>query len=111
MEYRATTAAGCRARTDGGVIAVTGNIDDGEACLTALSRWLDRTAREQLLPMLDEVSAEVGLAYAGARVRNVRSRWGSCSAREDDLAQPQPRVPARRISCVRSCCTSSRTRS
>jgi predicted metal-dependent hydrolase len=82
VEYRATRAAGCKARTDGGAIAVTGNIDDGEACLAALSRWLDRTAREELLPMLAEVSAEVELPYAGARVRNVRSRWGSCSSRK-----------------------------
>lgn len=79
VEYRATCASGCQARLDGGVLAVIGNIDDAEACLAALSRWLDRTARERLLPLLAEVAGEAGLAYASARVRHVRSRWGSCS--------------------------------
>jgi predicted metal-dependent hydrolase len=81
VEYRATAAASVRARTDGAVLAVVGNIDDADACLAALSRWLDRTARERLLPLLAEVSAETGVAYASARVRHVHSRWGSCSAR------------------------------
>jgi predicted metal-dependent hydrolase len=47
----------------------------------ALTRWLDREARAALLPMLDDVAAEAGIAFAGARVRRQRSRWGSCSAR------------------------------
>lgn len=80
VEYRQTAAAGCQARLDGGVLAVTGNIDSAEACLAALSRWLDRTARERLLPLLAHVAEEAGLGYASARVRHVRSRWGSCSA-------------------------------
>ena len=81
VEYRATASGSVRARTDGAVLAVVGNVDDAEACLGALSRWLDRTARERLLPLLAEVAEETGVAYASARVRHVRSRWGSCSAR------------------------------
>lgn len=80
VEYRSTAADGCQVRLEGGVLAVVGNIDDGQACLRALSRWLDRIARERLLPMLAQVSAEAELPYASARVRHVRSRWGSCSA-------------------------------
>lgn len=83
VEYRhgASGTSRCRARLDGGVLAVTGDVDDAEACLAALTRWLDRTARERLLPLLSEVSADAGLPYESARVRRVRSRWGSCSAR------------------------------
>jgi predicted metal-dependent hydrolase len=80
VEYRATSSASVRARTDGAVLVVTGNIDDAEACLAALARWLDRTSRERLLPLLAEVAEEVGVAYTSARVRHVRSRWGSCSS-------------------------------
>lgn len=82
VEYRGSSARGCQARLDGAVLAVVGNIDDAEACLAALSRWLDRIARERLLPLLAEVAAEAGLEYASARVRHIRSRWGSCSARK-----------------------------
>jgi predicted metal-dependent hydrolase len=63
------------------MLVVTGNVDDAEACLAALVRWLDREARALLLPMLAEVAAEAGVAYASARVRHTRSRWGSCSSR------------------------------
>lgn len=82
VEYRATAASTCRAHLDGGVLAVVGNIDDADACLRALDRWLDRVSRERLLPLLAEVSSEANLPYTSARVRRVRSRWGSCSARK-----------------------------
>lgn len=81
VEYRATQARGTRARAVGGVLVVSGDIDDAEACLGALTRWLDREARAVLLPMLDDVAARAGIAFAGARVRRQRSRWGSCSGR------------------------------
>ncbi|NTU72061.1 MAG: DUF45 domain-containing protein [Coriobacteriia bacterium] len=81
VEYRVSSASGCQARLAGGMLVVVGDIDDGEACLAALSRWLDRVARERLLPLLADVAAEVGLGYESARVRHVRSRWGSCSAK------------------------------
>ena len=82
VEYRATAADGARARLDGGVLAVLGDVDDAHACLSALDRWLDRASRERLLPMLADVADEVSLAYTSARVRRQRSRWGSCSARK-----------------------------
>lgn len=69
-----------RGRVLGGSIVLSGDIDDADACLFALSRWLDRVARERLLPFLATVAADVGLTYASARVRKQRSRWGSCSS-------------------------------
>ncbi len=81
VEYRATDSATVRAAVSGGSLVVSGAIDDAEACLGALSRWLDRVARDELLPYLARVSAEAQLPYASARVRRQRSRWGSCSSR------------------------------
>jgi len=86
VEYRhaagaRATATRTTARVNGGALVVSGDVDDAEACLAALVRWLDREARELLLPMLAEVADDAGLAYAGARVRKTRSRWGSCSGR------------------------------
>lgn len=62
-----------------GVLAVSGRVSDGEACLRALRRWLQRAATERLLPLLDSVAAEQGLVYVRASVRGQRTRWGSCS--------------------------------
>jgi predicted metal-dependent hydrolase len=81
VEYRTTGATGVRAKTDAGALVLSGAVGDADACLSALTRWLDRTSRERLLPMLERVADDAGIAYAGARVRRQRSRWGSCSAR------------------------------
>ena len=81
VHYRQTGAAGVRAIPVGGTLEVRGDINDAEACLAALSRWLDRTSRDLLLPHLALASAESNVPYASARVRRQRTRWGSCSSR------------------------------
>jgi predicted metal-dependent hydrolase len=80
VEYRSTEATTVRARIDGGLLVVQGAVEDGEACLAALQRWLQRAAAERLLPALAEESARTGLAYTRATVRGQRSRWGGCSS-------------------------------
>jgi predicted metal-dependent hydrolase len=86
VDYRETAASEgsghAQARTHGSAIVVAGDIADAEACLAALTRWLDRTSRDLLLPMLAEVAASAGVEYASARIRHQRTRWGSCSARK-----------------------------
>jgi len=81
VHYVATDATGVRAVAKGGILEVRGNIDDADACLAALVRWLDRASRDLLIPMLASVAADAGVTYASARVRHQRSRWGSCSSR------------------------------
>ncbi|MDR3685970.1 MAG: DUF45 domain-containing protein [Coriobacteriia bacterium] len=84
VEYRAGAKRSGRtqARTRGSALVVVGDVGDADACLAVLARWLDRTSRELLLPMLAEVAAVAGVEYASARIRHQRTRWGSCSARK-----------------------------
>jgi predicted metal-dependent hydrolase len=70
----------CDATAGGGRMTLSGP-DDPQWRRQRLRAWLMARARATLLPWLDEVSAETGLAYSGATIRRQRSRWGSCSAR------------------------------
>jgi predicted metal-dependent hydrolase len=80
VAYRHTRSRGVRARAAGGVLTLSGAVDDGEACLAALTRWLQAAARERLEPALAEHARTAGLRYERAGVRGQRGRWGSCSA-------------------------------
>lgn len=80
VEYRSTTAASVRARVVGGLLVVLGDVDDAEACLAALRRWLHAAAAPRLLALLAEESARTGLPYRKGSVRAQRSRWGGCSS-------------------------------
>lgn len=81
VEYRHSEAQGAVARTAGGLVAVTGDVDDADACLAAVRRWLARTAREELPELVKQCSAACGLAPSSIRVTSAQTRWGSCSAR------------------------------
>ncbi len=63
----------------GGVLVVSAAAGDVDAVRAALRRWLTRTARARLVPMLEEVSRPEGLPYTRVTVRAQRTRWGSCS--------------------------------
>lgn len=44
-----------------------------------VERDLRTLAREQLIPCVEKLAAELGLSFARVTIRNQRSRWGSCS--------------------------------
>ncbi len=67
--------------TSTGTLLVHGPTENGALCQRAFKRWLTRKAAEHLIPWLQRVSGESGLAYATASIRQQRSRWGSCSSR------------------------------
>ncbi|MDP2183093.1 MAG: SprT family zinc-dependent metalloprotease [Actinomycetota bacterium] len=81
VEYRHTGATSCSARERGGLIVVSGPVDDAQACLRALGRWRDRAARERLPGMLACIASELGVSVSCVSVRAQRSRWGSYSGR------------------------------
>ena len=48
-----------------------------------ITKALRREARELLPAMVESVSRRTGLGYRSISVRAARSRWGSCSSRND----------------------------
>lgn len=55
-----------------------GEADDVLAA-EALRRWCRRQAEQHLPPLLEELARRHGFALSEIRVRDQRSRWGSCS--------------------------------
>lgn len=81
VEYRHTESARVSARLDGGLVVVSGGVDDAEACAGALRRLVDRIAHDALSDLLEEGVDVAGVAPKRLRIGAPRSRWGSCSGR------------------------------
>ena len=63
-----------------GVVLLPPDFNRGEA-LAALRRWVLLRARDGLPPLLAGLAAEHGLEVGRVAVKEMKSRWGSCSAR------------------------------
>lgn len=80
VTYERTGGESARVARSGDELRVRGT-GDAEALRAALSRWLDRTAREHLPTRAWEVAMSHDITPSRIRVTRARSRWGSCSAR------------------------------
>ena len=63
-------------------LTFSGAIADTAACRDLLRGWLQRKARAELTPWLQQLSQRCDLAYSRLSVRGQTSRWGSCSSRQ-----------------------------
>lgn len=75
-----TDAPWTAARETGpGQLLIHGRIMDEYASRGALARWLTRQACAHLVPHLEELSRQLGLAFRHVYIKRQRTRWGSCS--------------------------------
>jgi predicted metal-dependent hydrolase len=61
-------------------IRISGDLKDSLGCQDLLKRWLQHQGRLHLIPWLEQVSSETGLAFQKVQIRGQKSRWGSCSS-------------------------------
>jgi predicted metal-dependent hydrolase len=64
-----------------GTIELKGDGSSIDEQQRALRSWLGERSREVLIPWLESLATEVGLAFKRTQIRRQRSRWGSCSVR------------------------------
>lgn len=74
------TEEGRRGTASDGIIRLPGELSRAEA-LQMLRTWLRLRAKQALPPMLMELAQEHGFTPARVFVKEMRSRWGSCSVR------------------------------
>ena len=64
----------------GNVLLLTGPVEDPVAVAETLNRWVQKRAKEVLVPWLGRLSSELSLPFSRVSVRRQRTKWGSCSA-------------------------------
>lgn len=69
-----------RWRQQGDHVRLSGPVQDEQACVIALRRWLAVLARDAYLPRLKALSALTGIDYSRMQIRAQRSCWGSHSS-------------------------------
>ena len=65
---------------DGRILSLTGAVENPAFVAAELNRWLQRRAKDVLVPWLHRLSAELSLPFKRATIRRQRTKWGSCSA-------------------------------
>jgi len=85
--YHPTEARGVTGRQrrdpldEEGLLTLTGDVDDRDQVYEALRRFTFAQAKDVLPALLSRTAREQHVVYAGCRVSNARTRWGSCSAK------------------------------
>ena len=64
----------------GNVLLLTGPVEDPVAVAETLNQWVQKRAKEVLVPWLGRLSSELSLPFSRVSVRRQRTKWGSCSA-------------------------------
>jgi predicted metal-dependent hydrolase len=73
-------AKNVRFRVSGGVVALSGNTNDEQACVRALQRWLSRVARRVYEPRLRALALMTETPFEKMHIRMQRTCWGSRSS-------------------------------
>lgn len=71
-------------REDKFYIYINNNVSEEkaqQAVLHQLRHWMIETAGEQIKQRTRELSEEMGLSYNKIRIKDTKSRWGSCSSK------------------------------
>lgn len=67
--------------TDDGVLTLSGATDNTPFCIHVLQKWTQSYAKYHLGLLLQQLAQETGFSYNDYRVKDQKTRWGSCSSR------------------------------
>ena len=80
IHYEPASGENVRYRRTGDIVRLRGPVNDDQACVSALKRWLSATAREHFEPKLRALSAATGNNFERMHVRGQKTCWGSHSS-------------------------------
>jgi predicted metal-dependent hydrolase len=84
VEYRFVPAYWGRLEEQNeGHLLLCGDVKNHVICKQLLRRWLRHKAKLHLLPWIRSLSEEVGLPFRRVAIRDQRTRWASCSSRQN----------------------------
>ncbi len=79
VSYQERPTGRVRVTHAGGELRVSGAVPDKGAVCAALSRWLARLAKRELVARMEQLAAAHGLVCTRCSIRGQRGRWGSAS--------------------------------
>lgn len=80
VQFRHAPGGRPRLREMPGRLVIEGGPKTPDTWRPLLSRWLQRHARDELVPWLAAAALDIGVRYRRVQVRGQRTRWGSCSS-------------------------------
>lgn len=66
-----------------GLLLVSADPGDQDACARALHRWLGVKTHREIVPRLEDLAEFYGFVFNHVSVRSQRTRWASCSTRKN----------------------------
>lgn len=106
VQSERATGVACRVTASEIVVTCPASFDPASAEVQGAARAgalraMKTEAKEVLPPMVEELAARYGFRYGSVTVRATRSRWGSCSSRNDiSLSVYLVRLPRRLVEYV-----------
>lgn len=79
VHYQSSPSSRLSCRRRAGHDCIVVRSPDEQRSRSLLQRWLSRQGRYHLVPWLQRVSEETGLAFSGVSIRGQKTRWGSCN--------------------------------
>lgn len=85
LHYQQTTSQSIKLQPDYALscLKIVGNTSDTDLVFSVLKKWLKNHAKDIFPRLLSELAAKHGFRYNRLTIRGQKTRWGSCSSKQN----------------------------